>query len=148
MTNIAQIEFAGWQRPGRMPDLPRLRDILILLLIGFLPLALSPKAFIRIGMTQCRLSPLPFSNFSLASPLIVKSGILCPVTLPETPGSAEEFIVAAQPQHGTVWSDGDTQLIYRSDQNFRGEDFFVLERTGRFGPEANRSEISVTVIVK
>jgi hypothetical protein len=58
-----------------------------------------------------------------------------------------DLIVSALPRHGTVWPDGAMGLIYRSDRDFHGEDYFSIARQNRSDPGRHQIAIAITVKV-
>jgi hypothetical protein len=148
MTSVVQLDRTGSEHRRRWPiNVGHVADAIFICLVGFFLIAVGPTAFTRAGTTQCGLVALPLPTSGLARLLTVKSGFMCPISLPRGPAGIDDLIVSVPPRHGTVWPDGATGLIYRSDRDFHGEDHFSIARQNRSDPGRHQIAIAITVKV-
>jgi len=101
------------------------------------------------GSARCSAAPVqPVFGAETAATMTVAPGNPCIVFLRQIAGSIDDLSIATPPRHGVVAVRGRSGVTYRSAQQHRGEDAFVLKLRGRPGTQSGDAIVRVRVEVR
>ena len=152
---IADASRAGGMRPERPAGNPprRIDSRSVLggcaILLGLIAVWSTMKALELRPPAACDASPVRLTfGAETAARIETGSGTACAVAVQAGAAVIEDLTVTVAAQHGSIAPRGRTGVVYRAQNNYRGEDSFALALRGRSGTQHGVAIVRMRVNVQ